>query len=345
MELSATKTECGVSVKTFTIRNKKGNENYNLSNILGGDLFELLKKDFSKFMDDYVIDNSRIGKPNQTCRLYSPNPNFNSTKPSTKFAIFSDVRILCGQLSMGDVDVQKEIRNLKKKTSRYTERNESVLDPFFFLFYLPEKSEKGFIIVEDSVKGAVSILRKVLKAFINNYWGEEVKLKTGDLLQEDYIKTLVSEGIVQTISMTYNTIPAEVADRFGIFIQENDEFEFQVILKAKKETTLGNNVKKKVKSALDDGYYSFFDGADETWWLNETADVKVRAGIDDNKKTIPLKNPFIYKPNYKILVSLDENFRTDYEDMKSQSFKFIKENINPLFNAPRENSDKYSGNN
>lgn len=344
MDIKATQISSKVIVKAFSIRHRKNTDNYALHDINGKDLFGLLKKDFTKFMDDYVVDNSKLSKPNQTCRLYTPNPTAETPKPLTRISIFSDMRILCGQLSIGDLDVLKEIRNLKKKTSRYTERNESVLDPFFFLFYLPKNSEKGFIIIEDSVKGSVSIIIKILKAFLNNQCGNEIRLKTGDLLQSDYIKTLVTEGVVQTIKMTYNTIPAEVAERFGILIREDDEFEFQVVVKAKKKTTLGENIKKKVESVLDEGYHSFFNGLDEDWWLNENADIRVKAGIEDNKKTIPLKNPFEYRPSYDILVSLDENYRTDYEDMKSQSFKFIQENINPLFNVSKENTDKYSGN-
>ncbi len=333
--------EGSIVVKTFSLYKKQDPHNYyELNNIESKDLFFLLQKDFAKFMDDYKIDNSKLKKPNQTCSLYRPKPSITDPKPKTRFSIYSENRILCGQISLGDVDVFKEIRDIKKKTSRYTETNESVQDPFFFLIYLPLNSSKGFMIIEDCVKGAATLLtRKILKAFVNTYFNESIRIKIADFLQDDFIKTLVTNGVIQTVTMSYNTIPAEVCERMGISINTNDEFEFQIVLKAKEKTTLGENVKKKVLSAFDEGYYSFFDGTGKTWWFNQDADVKVRAGIEDTQKTIPLKNPFEYKPTYKVLVGLDDNFRTDYNHMRSEVFKFIQKNINPLFNVPKENTN------
>lgn len=341
MERKENTQECPVIVKTFSLYKKNHpHKYYKLNNIESKDLFFLLQNDFAKFMDDYKIDNSKLNKPNQTCSLYRPRPTHIDPKPKTRFSIFSENRILCGQISLGDVDVFKEIRDVKRKTSRYTEPNESVQDPFFFLIYLPTNSDKGCIIIEDCVKGASTLLtRKILKAFVNANFDESIRIKISDFLQDDFIKMLVTEGVVQKVTMSYNTIPAEVCERMGILINANDEFEFQIVLKAKEKTTLGENVKKKVLSVLDEGYHSFFEGTGETWWYNEDADVRVRAGIEETKKTIPLRNPFEYKPTYKIIVHLDNNFRTDYEDMKSGIFKFIQKNINPLFNVPKENTN------
>ena len=63
--------------------------------------------------------------------------------------------------------------------------------------------------------------------------------------------------------------------------------------------------------------------------------------MNDTAKTISLKNPFKFKPSYKIVVSLDDNFNSDYSDIKKQTFEFIKENVNPWFEFVPENEDKH----
>ena len=133
-----------LSVKTFTISLMKNTKKYyNLDNIDGRDLFDVLKKDLSKFMDDYIIDHSKKNKPNMTCSIYRPKPSQEEPKPKYRFTIYSKSRLICGQATLGEIGVDKEIRAPRKKTSRYTDKDESVVSPFFFLIYIPRNSIKG----------------------------------------------------------------------------------------------------------------------------------------------------------------------------------------------------------
>ena len=327
-----------LSVKTFTISLMKNTKKYyNLDNIDGRDLFDVLKKDLSKFMDDYIIDHSKKNKPNMTCSIYRPKPSQEEPKPKYRFTIYSKSRLICGQATLGEIGVDKEIRAPRKKTSRYTDKDESVVSPFFFLIYI-----KGFVITEDIFPSVPTVVcRHILHSFVKQKLGEKLGMKIADFLQNDFVKTLVKDGFMQKVIMTYDTIPSEVCERMGILIKESDEFEFRLEMIAKKSSHLGESVKSKVNSAIESGFHTFFDGNPETWWFNDNAEIKVQAHLNDTAKTISLKNPFKFKPSYKIVVSLDDNFNSDYSDIKKQTFEFIKENVNPWFEFVPENEDKH----
>ena len=107
------------------------------------DLFEILKTDFLKFIDDFKIDNSVLNKPDLTCCIYTPKVTLDNPDPVAHYTTFSNNRIICGQMKVGPL-VEKEVRDTEKKESYYLDRKNAVLDPFFFLIYLPQYSDMTF---------------------------------------------------------------------------------------------------------------------------------------------------------------------------------------------------------
>ena len=68
-------------------------------------------------------------------------------------------------------------------------------------------------------------------------------------------------------------------------------------------------------------------------------DIKILSRLNGQEKKISLKNPYKFRPYYKIPVSLNSNFETDYKDIKTTSLNYLKEHVNPLLEFDEEDSN------
>jgi len=102
-------------------------------------------------------------------------------------------RYVTGIIESGDYGTEEHIVNILTGKASHTKKiNESVLFPFYFMFYLPENSNLGFLIIERIGNiGIYSLLDKKLKEFVSPRITDNCILKIRPLV----IKKLVDEHL------------------------------------------------------------------------------------------------------------------------------------------------------
>lgn len=272
-----------------------------------------------------------------TCCIYTPKVTLDNPDPVAHYTTFSNNRIICGQMKVGPL-VEKEVRDTEKKESYYLDRKNAVLDPFFFLIYLPQYSDMGVLLLEREMPNVEYVFGRIL---LNNFVLEkingELQINVQNFIPKDFVKTLFTEGDLEELTLTSNVIPPDVAQRIGVFMTEDEKIKCKIIITPEKG--LKQKAREQILNILDYGFHAVFGVQEETWGDNENMDIKILSRLNGQEKKISLKNPYKFRPYYKIPVSLNSNFETDYKDIKTTSLNYLKEHVNPLLEFDEEDSN------
>lgn len=169
-------------------------------NVRGDKDKQLVLSDFASGIDFLTIINNLLNSwkykvvddntENQNIQNDEENLKvFRIMKGDSSDILHSTGRFVSGIIESGNYGTEENIVNIKTGKPVHTKHTyESVLVPFYFLFYIPENSSVGFLILERiGIDGIYSIIERKLKEFI------APKLDTDCILR---IKPLVLKNLV-----------------------------------------------------------------------------------------------------------------------------------------------------
>ena len=145
-------------------------------------------QDFLGFIDsviskwEYRSDNVDIKKDEQTQRVFRIKKDVNGRN-----MYYHKGRFISGMIESGDYGSEESVVNINTGEAAHTKRtDESLLKPFYFLFYVPKNSVYGFLILERI--GTAGIYTIIYDALIKSF---RENITTGLTLK---IMPLISEA-------------------------------------------------------------------------------------------------------------------------------------------------------
>ncbi|MBC8757311.1 hypothetical protein H2O64_21760 [Kordia sp. YSTF-M3] len=308
-----------LEIHTFYLHeNRKPSQIIDYSDVYGRDLFDVFKTDFLPFVDG-LAPSQVNGK---TTKI-----EVNNESKKSLFKTKSSLRYVSGKIKIGE-DQNKEqdvVTADKNKDRLFTiEKGQSVERPFFFFISLPEKSNKGFIVLEregrHAMKGDFS---KIFRKFINDKFSE-LDVKINGFVESELIKEFLINGDYERIILSRKYLPADKSERYLGTYHDGGAYQIQLNIIPQAKTVIPILTKKKIVRHLEH-YDGFFEDEDlKNLGFDENANIKVVTTYNGNKRTIDLEDTLKTRPYYLIDVKIDAKGFSDYKSINKETITLLK---------------------
>ena len=309
-----------LEVIRFSISQKEDKkEKLKLSEIDGVDLFDNVFKNFVQFIDNLPLDD--INK-----RIVQLGRNENS---ESFFRIKSSIRSISGIIETGRYGKEESIIDILKKDDAPVfkiHKNHSVQKPFFFLICIPEIKKDGIIILErEGQFGIKSIFTHVFKKYIDQNF-EEYTISYTNFVDDQVINNYINNGVYNTITLTRNSLPEDVAVRYGLEKFETEDFSIELRIKAKGKRTITGDARKRIQEMFESNSRGFFSSEEfEKIGFDENAKIKVNSTYKNSPRTIDLSDTMKFRPYYEIMVNINDAGHSDFNSIESEAIKLLDE--------------------
>jgi len=303
-----------LEVLTFSISTKEDRKKkLNMASIEGVDLIDTFYNNFIKYIDLLELDerNKRV------------------VKIGNKFHKPKDIRSVSGIFETGKYGKEERVVDVLQKEIEpvFTiQKNHVVPKPFFFLVCFPTLKDEGLIILErEGQYGIKFIFTYLFHTFIEANFPKHV-VRISNFIDDNIVKNFIQKGDYNSISLTRNSLPEDIADRYGLGKFETDDFIIELTIKAKGKKHILGSAKKKVLELFKSSPKGFFQSESFTeLGFDENASVKVNATYNSSKRTIDLSKTMKFKPYYNINVELNESGHSDFKSIEQEAKDLIKD--------------------
>lgn len=312
---------------SVNIRGKK-NEHAVLSDFMNGtDMLDLifrllqsLKYDLSTTVDiSQNLDEERF---------------FRIMKDNNKDQLFRNGRFISGIIESGDYGTEENIVDILTGESTHTKKiNEALLIPFYFLFYIPENSKTGFLVIERIGNiGIYSLLQdrlsKYLMQLISGHGDNNYVFKMNPLV----LKTLVTRHLTSAgggaRKITFEQVKKEdlkVSHLTDNEVQDEDVGNTEIVYTAKRNKAFDiSKLLKRIQKTNSSNVFSL-NGV-------EYGDVKFEVKINGQPKQMSVKEVEKLGTYMDISdsIELDTNKYPTYRSINKQAhilISYIKDEI------------------
>lgn len=286
--------EVKLEVYTIRIRESRTRDSFlQLDSFFG-------KMDFLKFFQDYISSFDHQLEVNERQKR--------SLKlDSSKLSVSSSNRIISGIIESGDYGYESTIYNTESGEERYKRQVEDTeIKPFYFLIYLPENEDKGFVILQRfGIYGIHSIFRNHLDSFFKSKYSN-LQLDFNPFVSQQLAMKFIENGGIREFTLVRHNLPPDIADRLGMNGHEEDIMSIEVTIKARRNKflPLNSRVQKFIKSPnsrmfeIRELENLGFDG-------NHKSKINVRLG--NSNRTIDLSDTMQLRPYYDIDAKVDKD--------------------------------------
>ncbi|WP_159523871.1 hypothetical protein [Sunxiuqinia indica] len=307
-----------LEVIRFSISQKENKKDkLKLSEIDGVDLFDNVFRNFVPFIDNLPLDD--INK-----RLVQLGKDENS---DSFFRIKSNIRSISGIIETGRYGKEESIIDILNKDNAPVfkiHKNHSVQKPFFFLICIPEIKKDGLIILErEGQYGIKSIFTHVFKRYIDqNFEGHNIDYT--NFIDHQIVNNYINNGVYNTITLTRNSLPEDVAERYGLEKFETEDFSVELRIRAKGKRTISGKARKRIQEMFESNPRGFFSSEEfEKLGFDENAKVKVNSTYKNSPRTIDLSDTMKFRPYYNIMVNLNDSGHSDFNSIESEAIKLL----------------------
>lgn len=263
---------------------------------------------------------------------------FRIMKQDNQDQLFYYGRYISGIIESGDYGTEENIVNILTGESSHTKKTtESVLFPFYFMFYIPENSNSGFLILERiGNNGIYSLLDKKLKEYIVPRISNECVLKIRPLVLNKLVekhlqyinggaKKIIFEKVVKedlkVSKMTEGNIEDKQVDNVEIVYSAIRNHPFSISNWFNKIKRVENTVFYVVADVQykDISFEISVNGSNRKVSINDIA--KLGTFMDVTDKVVLASNKYptyfsIDKEAHFLVSYINEQFKNDYEEEK-----------------------------
>lgn len=311
-----------LEVYTFKIhQNRKLDVFALLENIQGVDLYTELTTDFTNFIDTFP-PNMLNGK---TCRIEKS--KIGGHIKST-FIHDNTSRFIAGKISLGEDDgkEQEVVKNSKSKDPLYTkEKGQSIERPYFFMIILPLDKKYGFVVLEREGKHSLkSAMCTLILQFVRRKF-TTLNVKFTNFIEDKVIREYLTKGDYNSIILSRNFMAKEKSSQYLGEYQSEGEYKVEIKIIPTKGTEIPILTKRKIISNLEDRTGFFVGEEFKEIGFDENTNIKVVSTYNENTRTIDLEDTFKVRPYYLINVDINTKGFADFESIKKESIKLIRE--------------------
>lgn len=316
-----------LEIYTFHIHEKKKEELIPLlENVNGADLFTKLEKDFPDFVDTFPPDSLQ----KRTCKIEKI--KISGRKQKSTFISDKTSRYIAGKICLGEDDGKEQdvVATDKDKKLLYTKtKGQSIERPYFFMIILPLDKKNGFIVLEregkHSLKSAMSIL---IERFIRKLFST-LAVKIENFVEDKIIKEYLLNGDYNSITLTRFLLAKEKSEQYLGKYESKGEYKVEMNIIPKNGAVIPLITKKVIASNLENKTGFFSNKEFKDIGFDEDTNIKVVSTYNGNTRTIDLEDVFKMRPYYSINVSINAKGFSDFDSIRKEAIKLIRElNLN-----------------
>ena len=315
-----------IEVYYFNLRRKNGKKNLSFS--YGEDIYELLKKGFTSF-----IDSTKTGPVNpaekRTVRIpaavdgntfWGSNDAYRSVYGILESGVYGK------KLEVVDKDDPKQVLYASK------DDNAAVIKPFFFLICAPRTGDKGFLILERTDnEGIFNLFHILLYSFLKEKlpWEgqqQEYTIKPHNYLSHEYIETL-KNGTIKSVRLSVSQLPKDLTDRYmmdGIA----EVASMSIVLSFKNGLLPNTKLAKAIKdntsifSTVKEGFQDIFQDSQRSI----VTDTKINGVSKERTVYLSEDSQRLIRPYYLLDVDAGPKGYPSFASIKDAAFAFIDAN-------------------
>lgn len=310
-----------LEIHQFTIRNKNDKEKANvpLFNIEGDDLLNVI---YNKFVG-YV---KGIGKGELESKSVVRFKKDNNNKP--QLYLLPTKRILFGKINtgyFGKIDDVFNIDNDNDEPDYVIKENQSVQKPFYFMICIPNLKDTGYIILErEGTSGIKQIFSWLFEKFVRETL-HDYRVDITHFIEENIIKRYITDGQYSSITLTRNSLPADVAERYGLERYDTNDYTIELKITAKNGKKIGVLAKHRILSIFKGDRIGYFtDTLFPKIGFDKNSTIKIKSNFNNAVRTVNLDDTMKFKPYYDIDVELDERNYSELNSIHSEAVKLIE---------------------
>lgn len=291
-----------------------------LNSLDGVDLIDNLFENFVSFIDDFPTDekNKRIiqfGKDEDSKTIFSKKES---------------IRSITGIIETGKFGKEERVVDITKKKDDepvFTIHiNHSVQKPFFFMICIPEIKKDGIIILErEGQFGINSIFTAVLRKFIElNFEGTSIYFE--NFIDDQIINNYINKGGYNSIKLVRNSLPEDVAERYGLETFQTDDFIVELTIRTKGKRLISGNARERIKKLFESNPDGFFTSEEfAKIGFDEHATIKVNSTYKKSTRTINLSDTMKFRPYYDITVDINASGHSDFKSITIEAIGLLKD--------------------
>ncbi|WP_435138872.1 hypothetical protein [Formosa sp. A9] len=309
-----------LEVLNFYISPKgKRKEKILLSDFLGEDFLNVLFNDFVPFLDRYPRDenNKRVFKL------------FKEGDDASYFSIDSTYRSITGIVETGKYGKEENVVDSNKPNDKPVfkiNKNHAVQKPFFFLVCVSNKKTDNLLILErDGVLGIKQVFTKFLKDFISTRY-PDYRLHVYNFIDTEIIKNYITKGDYKSITLSRNSLPHDVAERYNLNHFESRDFIVELKIKTKGSNFINGYSKKRILEIFANEKSGFFTSEElKQVGFDDKSTIKVDSRYNNSKRVINLSETMKFRPYYDILVNINPAGHSEFDSIETEAFNLIDE--------------------
>lgn len=310
-----------LEIHQFTIHKKKDKESVNilLNNIEGKDFLNIMYDNFASFIKKTTngdIESKSIVKLNK------------DQNKKNQLYLMTQKRILYGKISTGyygKVDEVFSIDNDVEEPDYIIKENQSVQKPFFFMICVPKLKDTGYIILErEGPSGIKQVFTWLFEKFVKDTI-PDYRAETACFIEQSVVKRYITDGQYSSIILTRKSLPADIAERYGLESYDTDDYTIQLSITAKNGKKIGLFAKKRILSIFKGDRVGYFtDTLFTKIGFDKDSNIKIKSSFNNSERTVNLDDTMKFKPYYDIEIELDERKYSDLDSIKSKATELIE---------------------
>lgn len=288
------------AIKLFTMANEIKLEVYTIRVRKTGDKETFLPinkfandEDFFSFFKDYITSFDHQLEINDTQKR-------SLVLDSSKVKYLSKNRMISGIIESGDYGYESSLYDIHSGQKLYQRRTDDTeIKPFYFLLYLPNNDNKGFVILQRfGIFGIHSIFKNHITDFFKQKYSELI-LEFNPFVSSQLAKAFLDNGNIKEFRLTRYNLPTDVVERLGMIGHDEDIMSVELIIRAKRHKFLPIN--NRVERFLNNPNTSVFDIKEfEALGFDGKHKSKMIVSLGKNKRTIDLSDTANIRPYYDI---------------------------------------------
>lgn len=302
------------------------NQPYDLDNIEGIDLYELLKEHWHNYVNafDQKWESNDADEPKRSFRITEINDTAGNSIAQIKYR--DNLRYIAGKVSTGHYGQGGEVIDEDKNVVFNIKPTHAVPRPFFFLICIPSHSKVGYYITEkDKIYGISQTLHILLKDCIQRLLLEKT-FAVQNFVEDAIVRRHINEGIYDEVTLTTSKLRTGPEERYGITHYENSEYIVELRIRAKnKQRGILGDLKQKIVNAYNgqsDDILNFTNGFSEIG-IDNTSVVTIKTSHNGVTRKIQLDNPNKLRSLYKISVNLDADGHTNFGSIETECVNLL----------------------
>jgi len=215
--------------------------------------------------------------------------------------------MISGIIESGDYGYESVIYDIHSGSEQYKrEVDDTEIKPFYFLLYLPQNDNKGFVILQRfGIYGIHSIFKHHLTEFFRTRYSD-LQLEFNPFVSAQLARTFLEQGNIKEFVLTRYNLPSDVVESLGMIGHEEDIMSIELTIKARRNRSLPLN--NRVNRFMNNNNARIFDIRElDALGFNGDHKSKIKVNLGRNKRTIDLSETGNIRPYYDINNEVDKD--------------------------------------